>query len=393
MSHSTPSQVPFLSEPPADDPLRVRLYTPGPLTTSATVRAALGRDWGSRDPQFIALVREIREQLPTLVSAQPELWTTVLMQGSGSFAVEAMLGTVPPRDKKLLVLINGAYGRRMADMARRAGLVVVTLETAEDEPPTAGAVAAALASDPTIGAVAAVHCETTSGILNPIEALGPVVRSAGALFLVDAMSSLGGIPLDAEASCIDAVVSSANKCIEGVPGFAFALVRKQVLQGCAGRCHSVVLDLHAQWQGFERDGQFRFTPPTHTLAAFYQALQELAQEGGVAGRNARYRHNQATLMAGMLELGFVPYLPPHLQAPIITTFYLPGSAGFDFVRFYDGLAQRGLDIYPGKLTNAPCFRIGAIGRLFAADFELLLQAIRDILAEMNVATPVAPPAL
>lgn len=376
-----------------NDPLRVQLFTPGPLTTSPTVREALARDWGSRDPQFIALVREIRQVLPTLISHQPQQWAAVPMQGSGSFAVEAMLGTLVARDRTLLVLVNGAYGRRMVDMATRMGLRVETLQTHEDTPPDAALLAERLKANPQIGYVACVHCETTSGILNPIEQLGPVVRAAGALFLVDAMSSLGGIPLDAEQACVDAVVSSANKCIEGVPGFAFALVRTEVLQQCQNRCHSIVLDLHAQWQGLEKDGQFRFTPPTHTLAAFRQALRELDSEGGVAGRHARYRHNQQVLQAGMRELGFVAYLPEALQAPIITTYYLPGDPNFDFARFYEALAARGLYIYPGKLTQAPCFRIGAIGRLFASDFVQLLDAIRQILTELQVATPVAPPRL
>lgn len=378
---------------PSPDPQRVQLFTPGPLTTSPTVRQALSRDWGSRDPQFIALVQEIRTQLPTLVSAQPELWTAVPMQGSGSFAVEAMLGTLVARDRTLLVLVNGAYGRRMVDMARRMGIATEVLQTAEDTPPDPAALQAVLAANPQIGYVACVHCETTSGILNPIEQLGPVVRAAGALFLVDAMSSLGGIPLDAERACVDAVVSSANKCIEGVPGFAFALIRRKVLADCKDRCHSVVLDLYAQWQGLEKDGQFRFTPPTHALAAFRQALRELDHEGGVAGRNARYRHNQAVLQQGMRELGFVAYLPEALQAPIITTYYLPGDVRFDFAAFYEALAARGLYIYPGKLTQAPCFRIGAIGRLYPGDFEQLLQAIRQILAELQVAVPVAPPTI
>lgn len=373
------------------DPQRVQLFTPGPLTTSPTVRQALSRDWGSRDPQFIALVQEIRTQLPQLVSSQPEQWAAVPMQGSGSFAVEAMLGTLVARDRRLLVLVNGAYGRRMVDMARRMGIAIEVLQTAEDTPPDPAALQAVLAANPQIGYVACVHCETTSGILNPIEQLGPVVRAAGAVFLVDAMSSLGGIPLDAELACVDAVVSSANKCIEGVPGFAFALIRRQVLADCKDRCHSVVLDLYAQWQGLEKDGQFRFTPPTHALAAFRQALRELDAEGGVAGRNARYRHNQAVLQQGMRELGFVAYLPESLQAPIITTYYLPDDARFDFAAFYEALAARGLYIYPGKLTQAPCFRIGAIGRLYPVDFEQLLQAIRQILDELQVAVPVAPP--
>jgi 2-aminoethylphosphonate-pyruvate transaminase len=222
-----------------------------------------------------------------------------------------------------------------------------------------------------------VHCETTTGILNPVAEIGPVVARAGACFLVDAMSSFGAIPVDPDSAAIDFLISSSNKCIEGVPGFAFILARRSRLEECADRARTLTLDLHAQWTGLERDGQFRFTPPTHTLLAFRQALRELESEGGIAGRAARYRRNHEVLAKGMHDLGFEAYLSDEDQSPIITTYRYP-DANFRFDEFYSKLSDLGFVIYPGKLTQEPCFRIGTIGRIGESDIGKLLEAIRTV---------------
>jgi 2-aminoethylphosphonate-pyruvate transaminase len=364
------------------------LFTPGPLTTSATVKAAMQHDFGSRDRAFIETVREIRQRLLALGGASSPKdggeYECVLMQGSGTFAIESVISSVIPRDGKLLVLVNGAYGRRIAQMARVHGIETETLVTPEDRKVSAQALAERLTARK-ITHVAVIHCETTTGIINPVEEIGKVVRDAGAVYIVDAMSSFGAIPVDLANAHIDFLISSANKCIEGVPGFGFVLARRNRLLEAKGQARTLSLDLHAQWSGLEADGQFRFTPPTHALLAFYQALLELDAEGGVAGRAARYRENHATLMLGIEKLGIKPYLAREDQSYIISTFRYPDNPNFSFTAFYEKLSQLGFVIYPGKLTTELCFRIGTIGRLHPADIEALLAAIECVFEEMRIA--------
>jgi 2-aminoethylphosphonate-pyruvate transaminase len=348
------------------------LFTPGPLTTSMSVKEAMLRDLGSRDKEFLEIVREIRQQLLALGNVAPPDYECVLMQGSGTFAIESVISSAIPRDGRLLVLINGAYGRRIAQMARVHGIAVEAVEVEENRKITA----ADFVVGKGVSHVAVVHCETTTGILNPIDEIGEKVAAAGVGYIVDAMSSFGAIPVNLAAAHIDFLISSANKCIEGVPGFGFALARSGPLEAAKGRARTLSLDLHAQWEGLERDGQFRFTPPTHALLAFRQALRELDAEVGVEGRGARYRRNHEILSQGMKELGFEAYLAPEDQGPIITSFRYPKTETFRFEEFYARLGDLGYVIYPGKLSREECFRIGTIGRLSASDVHHLLDAIR-----------------
>ena len=360
------------------------LFTPGPLTTSPTVKQAMLRDLGSRDFEFIEIVKDIRRRLVALGTAATNDYTAVLLQGSGTFSVEAMLSATVPPAGKVLIVSNGAYGRRLELIAKINHIPTHVVTYPEDCPAQAADVAAALAADPALTHVAVVHCETTSGLFNPVREIGAVAQRYGKVYCVDAMSSFAAVPLDLAEWNIDYLVSSANKCIEGVPGFGFVLARTASLAATAGMARSLSLDLHAQWQGLEKDGQFRFTPPTHALLAFQQALRELEAEGGVAGRAARYRANYETVLAGMRALGFVEYLAPEHQGYIITSFRYPLHANFRFSEFYERLNQHGYVIYPGKVTNADCFRIGHIGRLAPGDMRDLLRAIAAVLDEMQV---------
>ncbi|MEX0808574.1 MAG: 2-aminoethylphosphonate--pyruvate transaminase [Dongiaceae bacterium] len=370
------------SAKPARDPW---LLTPGPLTTSATVKEAMLHDWGSRDASFIAINKLVRERLVAMAGATGS-HVCVPLQGSGTFAVEAMLGTLVPRDGKLLILVNGAYGRRMIRICEIAGRAHSVLERAENIPIEASAVTAALVQDPAITHVAVIHCETTSGILNPLQEIAQAVAHAGRSLLIDAMSAFGAIPVDAAEVPFDALAASSNKCIEGVPGVGFVIVRQSVLEAAKGNAHALSLDLHDQWSSMEKNGQWRFTPPTHVIVAFHQALLEHEAEGGVAGRGKRYRDNGRILIDGMRKLGFETLLPDALQAPIIVTFHMPADPKFDFQRFYDRLKELGYVIYPGKLTVADSFRIGCIGRLGAAEMHGALDAVRQVMAELGVAS-------
>jgi 2-aminoethylphosphonate-pyruvate transaminase len=365
------------------------LLTPGPLTTSASVKQAMLRDWGSRDPAFIRLNSSVRERLLGIVNAK-ETHICVPVQGSGTFAVEAMIGTLLPRQgAKLLVLVNGAYGHRMVKMTKIIGRPVEFMEWAEDQPVSPCEVESRLQNDPSLTHVAAVYCETTSGILNPIHELAEVVKRQGRVFLIDAMSAFGALPLDAAVTPFTAVAASSNKCLEGAPGMGFVIIERAALEASAGNAHSLSLDLYDQAKGFATNDQWRFTPPTHVVAAFSQALDEFDQEGGVTGRGRRYRENLAILLSGMRDMGFVPLLPEDLQAPIIVTFRMPADPAFNFQTFYAKLGEKGYLIYPGKLTVADSFRIGCIGRLGAKDMQGALLAIKEALAEMRVKSGMA----
>ena len=359
------------------------LLTPGPLTTAKATKEAMLRDWGSRDTAFIDLNGRLRQRL-LAISGAADSHVCVPLQGSGTFIVEATLGTLVPRDGKALVLVNGAYGHRMVRMLEIMGRTHAVLETAEDVPSDPTALDAALDQDGAITHVLVVHCETTSGILNPVEAIADVVAAQRRHLIVDAMSAFGAIPFDGAAVPFDALMASSNKCLEGVPGMGFAIIGRGALEASAGNAHSLSLDLHDQWTSMEKNGQWRFTPPTHVIAAFDHALGRFEEEGGVDGRHARYAENCRILIDGMAEMGFVPLLPPSVQAPIIVTFRMPGDSGFDFQAFYDALQNRGYVIYPGKLTVADSFRIGCIGDLDAGVMRGALTAIRETLDEMGV---------
>ncbi len=367
--------------PNRDEPL---LLTPGPLTTSRTTKQAMLKDWGSRDAAFIAMNARMRARVVELAGGVGT-HVAVPVQGSGTFAVEAMIGAFVPRSGKLLVLINGAYGKRIARICEVIGRRHAVHETAEDSPPDPRAVAEALAGDPDITHVAVVHCETTSGILNPVEKIAALVARAGRRLLVDAMSAFGAIPLDARTTPYDALAASSNKCLEGAPGMGLVICRQSALELSKGNAHSLSLDLHDQWVNMEKTKQWRFTPPTHVIAAFDQALMEHEAEGGVAGRGGRYARNCRVLVDGMRAMGFRTLLPDALQAPIIVTFHIPRDPNFVFETFYDKLRDKGYVIYPGKLTVADSFRIGCIGRLDENDMKGALEAIRRTLAEMGVA--------
>ncbi|HVP20059.1 MAG TPA: 2-aminoethylphosphonate--pyruvate transaminase [Spirochaetia bacterium] len=355
------------------------LLTPGPLSTTPTVKEVMLRDWCTWDADYNDIVQDVRQRLVQIATAgSREAYTSVLMQGSGTFCVEAALGTAIPADGKVLILANGAYGERMAAIAQRLRIDAFVLRTEETAPPDPSRVREALRADPSISHVALVHCETTTGILNPLEEIASAVRDSGRSFIVDAMSSFGGIPMDIGSLGIDFAVSSANKCIQGVPGFGFVIARRSALEECEGRGRSLSLDLYDQWKTMEKEkGKWRFTSPTHVVRAFAQALLELENEGGVSARYARYRANNFELIRGMKNLGFQCLIEERFQSPIITSFFEPRGDGYSFARFYADLKEKGFVIYPGKVSNTNTFRIGTIGDIDPATIRSLLGAIRD----------------
>lgn len=357
------------------------LLTPGPLSTTPTVRAAMLQDSCTWDADYnLGVVEPIRRELVRLAMS-PEYaadYSAVLLQGSGSYVVESVLGSALGQDDGLLIINNGAYGARMVEMARCLGLRHLELDCGETERPEVATIEALLDGHPDITHLAMVHCETTTGMLNPLEEVAALCQRRGIRFIVDAMSSFGGLPIDMGRLGIEFLISSANKCIQGVPGFGFVIARRAALAACAGRARSVSLDLHAQWQTMEQQGgKWRFTSPTHTVLAFAQALRELDEEGSIAARHRRYQENQRTLVEGMAALGFEPLLPAAWQSPIITAFYSPAHPDYRFADFYQRLKAQGFVIYPGKVSRADCFRIGNIGDVTPAKVRGLLAAMAD----------------
>jgi 2-aminoethylphosphonate-pyruvate transaminase len=367
------------------------LLTPGPLTTAYEVKQAMLKDWGSWDDDFRAMTRDMRRRLLALLGEGSEHYDCVPMQGSGSFCVEAMLGSFVPRDGKVLVLANGAYGLRAATTMDYLGRAKVLLDKGDYLPPRGDEVARILAEDPAITHVLAIHCETSSGILNPIEEISEATYAAGRKLLIDSMSAFGAVPLEPSKIRFEAFVSSANKCIEGVPGFGFVIAKKALLESSKGLSHSLALDVHAQWANMEKTGQWRYTPPTHVVAAFIEALKLHEAEGGVAARGARYARNRDVMVAGMRGLGFETLLEARWLSPIIVTFFCPADPKFVFSTFYDLMKQKGFIIYPGKLTVVESFRIGVIGRMDEHVMARVVEAAREALAEMGVDSA-APPA-
>lgn len=364
------------------------LFTPGPLTTSFETRRAMLEDWGSREPTFIGMTAELRRRLLDLAGGSGS-HVAIPLQGSGTFVVEAAIGTLVGPSEALLVLVNGAYGERMVEIAKRLGRRVYTLRWPENQAVEPAVVERALSQGSVLTHVALVHCETTSGLLNPLAALAAVVARQKRAFIVDAMSSFGALPLDLRETPISALVASSNKCLEGVPGIAFALVERCAIERAKGVAPSLSLDLHDQWCGFEANGQWRFTPPVQVVAALVKALRSLEAAGGPAARLERYRENYRILVDGMTNLGFRLFLDKRIQAPIIVTFRSPADPHFRFDDFYTALAARGFIIYPGKLTKAQSFRIGCIGALEREDFRRLIAAIGELTAGFGLSPETA----
>lgn len=357
------------------------LLTPGPLTTSNRTRQAMMVDWGSWDDRFNQLTASVCRQLLAILNGA-DSHHCVPLQGSGTFAVEAAIGTLVPRNGKVLVLVNGAYGKRLAKICEVLGRTFSTFETAEDEPTTAADVDRLLHADSAITHVALIHCETSTGILNPLPQIAEVVKRHGKRLIIDAMSSFGALPIDAREIPFDALIAASGKCLEGVPGMGFVFAEKAALAASQGNCHSLAMDLFDQHTYMLKTGQWRFTPPTHVVAALHEALLQYAEEGGLPARHQRYADNCQALLDGMAALGLRSFLPAAIQAPIIVTFHAPTDPRYQFKDFYERVKAKGFILYPGKLTQVETFRVGCIGHVDATGMRAAVKAIGDVLQEM-----------
>ncbi len=363
-----------------NDPI---LLTPGPLTTSLRTKQAMLNDWGSWDAAFNSMTASIRRDAVEIINGGDD-YTCVPLQGSGTFSVEAAIGTLVPRDAKVLVPNNGAYCARIVRICKYLDRAVVDLEVAEDQPTTGAIVDAALAADPSITHVAQVHCETGAGMLNDLAGIAQVCRKHGKGLLVDAMSSFAALPIDVRTTPFDALIAASGKCLEGVPGMGFVLVRKALIESRAGNAHSLAMDLHDQYVYMEKTTQWRYTPPTHVVAALRVAIDQFKEEGGQPARLARYKNNCTTLIEGMASLGFRPFLAPAVQAPIIVTFHAPADTAYSFKSFYEMTRERGYILYPGKLTQVETFRVGCIGAIDANEMRNVVAAVGQTLKAIGI---------
>jgi 2-aminoethylphosphonate-pyruvate transaminase len=359
------------------------LLTPGPLTTSAETRAAMLKDWGSWDSAFNELTASVCCDLVDLVHGRDE-HVCVPLQGSGTFAVEAALGTLVPKGAKVLVPDNGSYCKRIVRILGYLGREAIVLPHGEQEPADPARIDAALAADPAITHVAQVHCETGTGILNPLAQIATTVAHHGRGLIVDAMSSYGALPIDARTIRFDALIAATGKCLEGVPGAGFVIARRTALERSGGNSYSLAMDLLDQWQYMQKTGQWRFTPPTHVIAALRAAIDQYHAQGGQPARLTRYAANCDALVSGMRALGIKTFLPESLQAPIIVTFYAPPDPAYDFGEFYRRVRERGFILYPGKLTAVDTFRVGCIGAIGSDVMRQAVRAVADVLREMGV---------
>jgi 2-aminoethylphosphonate-pyruvate transaminase len=362
------------------------LLTPGPLTTTRQTKEAMLVDWGSWDGAFNALTASVCRDLVAIAHGG-NTHVCIPLQGSGTFAVEAALGTLIPKTGKVLVPNNGAYCQRIVRILGYLGRAAVVLDIPEHQAVDPELIDAALLADSTITHVAQVHCETGTGILNPLPEIATVVQAHGRRMIVDAMSVFGAIPVDLQTMPIDALIAASGKCIEGVPGMGFVIARQETLAAAHGNCHSLAMDLHDQWLYMEKTGQWRFTPPTHVVAALRAALDQYWAEGGEPARLERYADNCATLVRGMRALGFKTFLDDTVQAPIIVTFHAPDDPAYAFAEMYRRVRDKGFILYPGKLTAIETFRVGCIGAIGAADIQRGVDAISTALQEMGVRLP------
>ncbi len=365
------------------------LLTPGPLTTTLRTKLAMLKDWGSWDSDFNAVTASVRKSLLDILHGH-ESHVVVPLQGSGTFSVEAAVATLVPQDGHVLVLDNGAYCKRAAKLTTLMGRKCTLMPFDEAAQVSPAALADKLAQDRSITHVVLIHCETGVGVLNPLQAIADVCKAHGKGLIVDAMSSFAALEIDARKVQFDALIAASGKCLEGVPGMGFVFIRKVILEGCAGRSQSLAMDLYDQYAYMEKTTQWRFTPPTHVVVALAEAIAQFEEEGGQPARLARYTSNYTTLIEGMSQLGFKPFLDPAIQAPIIVTFHAPADKRYDFKKFYAAARERGFVLYPGKLTQVETFRVGCIGAIGPNEMAQAVHAIAGALQDMGI--PCAAPA-
>jgi 2-aminoethylphosphonate-pyruvate transaminase len=369
-------------ERPEDEPL---MLTPGPATLSMRVKRAMLHDYASGEQKMLDAIAFSRRYILDLCNGAGTHGAVPIV-GSGTSGNEAAIGTLVPENGKLLIHTNGVYGDRLVEIARKIRVPYASFRTAPFTPPTPKQFEAMLDADPAITHVMIVHCETSTGILNPVEEVAALCRKRGVALLIDAVASFGAFALDAKKLGYDAVVCSANKGLQAPPGLAWVVAKKTALEAAKGNAPSLTLDLWDQDQHLERTGMFRFTPATHLLLGMAEALREHAEEGGIEARQARFRASWRRLVDGMRQMGFRTLLEDEVASPIVATFHDPPDPNYSFKRLYDGMKARGFIIFPGRLAAANTFRLACIGIVTERDIGRALDAMAETLRQMGVTT-------
>jgi len=365
---------------PTDAPF---ILTPGPVVTAREVKEAMLVDYAPADDFIRAATATIREYLVGLANGTGS-YECVPLQGSGTYATEAAFHTLLPPDAKILIVTNGFYGLRLKELCDRMKKRNVLLQLPMLPPPSARDIEAALDAHPDITHVTLCHCETATGVLNPIEEIAAATRARGVRVILDAIASFAAFDLDAPALDLEAIVLSSNKGLESVPGVGFVIAKRASLQAAEGNSASLSLDLHAQWAHMEKTGQWRYTPPTHVIAALATAIRIHEAEGGVRGRHARFHRVWHRLVTAMRQRGFETLISDDHASPIVTTFLEPADPHYTFPSFSTEMRKRGFIVFPGRLTASRTFRIGCMGRITDADVDRLVEAIDGAMQSLGV---------
>ncbi|WP_118988029.1 2-aminoethylphosphonate--pyruvate transaminase [Photorhabdus sp. CRCIA-P01] len=361
--------------------MKTALFTPGPSNTSDRVRAALTCDIGTRTPQMKALTQRLRQQIAEVANCGGD-FSVVPLQGSGTFAVEAMLTSLLPTGESCLILVNGPYGERMVDICQIYELPHHVLYTDPLKPISVTDVVDYLESHPDIASLALIHFETGIGILNPLAALLELAEQRGKSVFVDSMSAFGLLPISFTSPALQAVAASSNKILHGAPGLGFVIARSSALEQPRLR-RTLSLNLQAQYHGFQHDGMWRFTPPVQVIAALSCAISEYMQQGGQAARLRRYQQIASRVIGGLAQWGIQPLVTEIYGAPVITTFVLPFSSNVLSARLLsERLLSYQLVIYPSQVSEVNSFRIGFIGELTDHDVDRLIAAIGEIVSDI-----------
>jgi len=351
------------------------LLNPGPVTTTDTVKQALVvADICHREVEFTDLMQGVRMDLLKVVNADPEQYTSILFAASGTGAVEACLSSVLASEKKVLIINNGPYGQRMLDIARRYHIPSLEYQVDYDQPIAITEIELLLIQNNNIGAVAMVHHETSSGILSSLRPIGELCHKYGCEFIVDAMSSFAGVDIDVEREHIDYIISSANKCLQGMPGLAFVIAKKSALMQSKGRARSFYFDLHQQFYALETQREMPFTPPVQIIYALRQALNEFLAET-LSGRIERYQRNYELLIKGFAKLGFTCLTPEDRASHLLAIIRFPGDQSYNFDEFHDYLFAAGFTIYPKKLSIPNTFRVACLGAIEPQDILRFFQSV------------------
>jgi 2-aminoethylphosphonate-pyruvate transaminase len=360
------------------------LLNPGPVTTADAIKAALlVPDICPREQDFGAVIAAVRRKLLMVADADPNSHSAVLIGGPGTAAMESAIGSLVPANGRLMIIDNGAYGQRAAEIAAALAIPFDVWHLPWTERPPLDQLRARLDRSGPFTHLFWVHHETTTGLLNPLRSICRLCAERGIVSIVDAMSSLGGLPLSLRNDGIDFVISSANKCLEGMPGISFVIGPTALIADSVSIGRTYALNLWRHWSAQEKTAQFPFTPPVQVLYVLDQALDHALIET-IAARAARYHACYRVMLDGMISLGFEPLLPRELHSGLLTAFRLPSWTGFSFIDFHDFLYARGITLYPGKLPGVETFRVANIGALSADDLQTFVDAARMYLKARNI---------